>query len=168
MALPTAPLVRPSRPHPNEERYRHSGQAPLTAHARAVAVVAAAGYHPELGVTRMVVNRSLLWGMPPVGTPLDIRIEGGKGSGVTRPAVLAEVYGHGIVVRRRSGVRVFVSFIDLYATASLVQVFFPPGYAERVEAVCDRLWELSPKSLPGRLAAESGLRSRDGDDGGEG
>lgn len=165
MALPTAPTVRSSRPHPHEERYPHSAQAPLRAHARAVAVVAAAGYHPEVGVTRMVVNRSLLWVMPPVGTSLDIRIEGGKGSGVTRPAVLAEVYAHGILVRRRSGVRVFVSFIDLYATASLVQVFFPPGYAERVDAVRGRLRELSPKSQLGRLAVAGGLVARD--DGGE-
>jgi len=167
MALPTAPMVRPPRPHPKEERYPHSGPAPLTAHARAVAVVAAAGYHPEAGVTRLVVNRSLLTVMPPVGTSLDMCIEGGRGSGVTRPAVIAEVYGHGILVRRRSTVRVFVSFIDLYATARPVRVFFPPGYAERVEAVCDRLRELSPKSLPGRLAAAGGLLPRD-DDGGEG
>ena len=168
MALPTAPVVRPPRPYPAEERYPLPSPAPLTAHGRAVAVVAAAGYHPDTGVTRLVVNRSLWAVMPPVGTPLDIHTGGGRGGRGTRLAVLVEVYGHGILVRSRAGVRAFVTYIDLYAPTSHTRILFPRMYAERVDAVCDRLRELSPRLLAARLAAESGLRLHDDDDGGEG
>lgn len=147
MAMLAAPIAKPPRPDASAGTSRRHGiYSRLQLHAWAVLMVHGASHDPESGVTRVVVNRSLWNAMPPPGTHLDMLADGGRGGRGIRPAVLTEVHGHGIVLRAKSGWRTFIPYIDLYAPTSHTQILFPRRYAERIDAVCNRLYELLPKT----------------------
>jgi hypothetical protein len=164
MILPTAPTFRPPGLEPSN--IRDGISRVQTTQARAQAVVNTAGYNPETGVTRLVVNRSLRTVMPPVGTPVTLFYGDRVGGGMRRPAVLAQVYAHGILVRTPNGVGTFFTYIDLYVPTARTRIRLPREYTERVNAVCARLRRLSPGSISERIANENRMRCQEEDAGG--